>query len=234
MVETGGPGVEQKQRVVVVGESMYPTLRTLDYITVKPYGGEPVRKGDVVVFFSPKVNTLKVAHRVIEIGPDGILTRGDHGRETDEWVLRPEDVLGKVESTRRNHKQYRVHNGDLGRLIGNIHHSTVMTKFIVREKIYVPISPPLVRIYRFLSKSGVFRIWIPRRWKPRLMSFDKPDGVEMRLLMGKRKIGICTPVSRKWVIKKPFWLFVDEKSLPPYPLEPYNPPQNSGNNADGQ
>ncbi|MCM1567437.1 MAG: signal peptidase I [Dehalobacter sp.] len=224
---------EKQLPVVIVGESMYPTLRSLDVITVTPYNGQKVRRGDIIVFISPKVSNLKVAHRVVAINSNGIITRGDHSKENDAWVLQDFDVIGKVESARRNQKLIKVKNGVAGELIGLVHHIKILCKLFTRERIFVPISPPFVFIYRFLSKSGIFRIWIPGPWKPRLMTFSKPNGIEMRLLMGKRMIGICTPFSKKWIIKKPFLLFVDESLLPPLPQDPdYYTTQNIGNNVD--
>jgi signal peptidase I len=225
--------MENEKQLPISGNSMYPTLRGLDIITVSPYNGREVKCGDIIVYISPITSNIKIAHRVIRISPDGIITRGDNLKVNDSWIVPNGAVIGKVESVRRNRKLFKAKNGPVGQIIGYSHYVKLLSLDFIRKRIYVLISPLFISIYRFLSRSGIFRIWIPAPWKPRLMSFSKPEGLELRLLMGKRKVAVHTPFSKRWIIKKPFKLFIDEKSLPPYPQNQDNDStQNTGNNAD--
>jgi len=54
-----------------------------------------------------------------------------------------------------------------------------------------------------LQKCGLLRI----------ISIKKEDKEERQLLSGRLVIGILLPGRKKWQIRKPFRLLVDEKSL---------------------
>jgi signal peptidase I len=66
----------QDKTIVLVGNSMRPTLRALDVVTISSKI-QKIRPGDIIVFPSPK-NNQKVVHRVISIVPQGMVTRGDN------------------------------------------------------------------------------------------------------------------------------------------------------------
>jgi signal peptidase len=49
-----------------------------------------LRVGDVITFPPPGDPQSLVTHRIVAIGPDGILTQGDAEPTRDRWTLRPE------------------------------------------------------------------------------------------------------------------------------------------------
>lgn len=190
--------------IVCVGNSMYPTLRVLDVLYVQPYVGRKISRGDVIVFQASQGR--KVTHRIVSITSRGILTRGDNNRDIDIGIIQSCDVLGQVVRVRRNKKLLRVRGGLFGQLIGYICRISLMIKY---HFIYV-----LRPAYDVVSKSGVFRLWLPARLRPYVLSFSRPEGKELQVLMGNKIVGIYNTNKEKWIIKPPYRLFVDELSLP--------------------
>lgn len=203
MIETGG-NIPQDNTIVVVGNSMSPTLRALDIVTVSTNYERKIYIGDVIVFPSPR-NNQKVVHRVISIDPKGIVTRGDNNINNDKWVINSGDVIGKVENARRGSRRLKIYNGVVGQLIGQ-------TLFIVNIFFFY-IKRFFYPIYRTLWQSGIIKTFLPKSLKPKVLSFKRPNGIELQLVMGCMVIGRCLPASERWVINTPFRLFVDEEYL---------------------
>jgi signal peptidase len=79
--------------VAVFSESMVPTFYKGDMIIVQ---GEPnYNVGDIVVYDAP-VYKYPIIHRVIEIKPDGLVTKGDNNHAPDPWVTPQSKVHGKA------------------------------------------------------------------------------------------------------------------------------------------
>lgn len=107
------PFVLKDKRLVTVffcahrGNSMQPTLSERDLLEIEPYGRRPMRRGDVIFFTHPQEDKPAV-HRVMRISSEGILTRGDNNNLMDPWVLRAEDVIGRVVRARQGKEAARV------------------------------------------------------------------------------------------------------------------------------
>jgi hypothetical protein len=67
--------------------------------------------------------------------------------------------------------------------------------------------------YRRLAQAGIFSTLLPDCLRPRVLSFERPDGAERVLVLGRRVIGRRPPAAGQWQIRRPFRLFVDEASL---------------------
>jgi signal peptidase I len=84
------------------GDSMYPAIRSGDYLEIAPCHASQLRLGDIILAMTKRGLT---AHRIVRIrdGEGGvrITMRGDNALRSDASVG-PEDVLGRVE---------RVENG---------------------------------------------------------------------------------------------------------------------------
>jgi len=188
------------------GPSMNPLFRAGDQLRVVPYGNSRVRVGDVVVFFAPEGN-LRITHRVVAVDSQGVRTRGDNNDLTDPVILHEGEVIGKVVSIRRGFREVAVFGGRRGWLYAGAVWS--------RKYLYSVIVIILHPAYRTLASSGICRRLLPRRAMPRILCFNRPDGVEMQLVMGKRLIiGRRRPGWSHWQVRFPFRLFVDEGSLP--------------------
>lgn len=203
MTEPCREGKENKS-LVVVGNSMYPTLRALDVVTIMPCDGNSLRAGEVIVFPHPE-KAERVIHRIITVSSQGITTRGDNRRFADSWLVSPDAVLGKVASARRGKKPIRVYGGFMGRLTGDIHFIRTSSVSLIMWLVFP--------VYLKLGRSGIFRKLLPVGKKPRVISFQRPEGIERQLVMGKRVVGVLLPGHKHWVIKPPYRLFIDESSL---------------------
>lgn len=194
----------KRDTIVVVGNSMYPTLKPLDIASVTPCRASEVQVGDILVFPSPKNNT-KIIHRVVAVTREGYVTRGDNSRHIDNWLVNPGIVCGKVESLRRNARQLRVRSGSQGHLIGQY-------RFVILNIVHA-IKRILYPVYRLLWRSGIFRLYMPKPFRPKVLAFKRPEGTEFHLVMGRKVIGRRSPTSTGWYIRPPYRLFVDEATL---------------------
>jgi signal peptidase I len=82
------------------GDSMYPAIRSGDYLEIAPCHVSQLRIGDVILATTERGLT---AHRVVRIRDAGgrtrITMRGDNALRSDPSVG-PKDVLGRVENVR--------------------------------------------------------------------------------------------------------------------------------------
>ncbi len=188
-----------------IGSSMNPTLKSGDRLEVIPFDRKRIRRGDVVVFIPPGGDT-KIIHRVISVDFCGIRTRGDNSSHLDPWVLRPDHIHGRVVWAKRENRQRRVFGGPLGRLFGVtgrvIHAVDSCVSFLLRPA------------YNELAKVSIFTRLLPAQMRPRAIYFDRDEGTELQLLMGRRVIGRWLPGKTGWYIRRPYRLFVDEEALP--------------------
>ena len=187
------------------GPSMNPTLKAGDGLTVVPYGNRKINIGDVVVFFHPEGNR-NVVHRVVAVDSQGIRTRGDNNINIDPWVLRPDDIIGRVVAAQRKNKSTTIHGGTWGRIFA--------PALWTIKQVNLTVSRILHPVYHRLAGSGFFIKFIRFLPKTQVLSFNWPGGTEVQLLMGNRVIGRRLSEKGHWQITRPFRLFVDEDSLP--------------------
>ena len=79
-------------RFRVEGDSMYPVIRSGDYVKVIPCALSELRRGDVILAATGRGLT---AHRVVRISERGIITRGDNSLRSDPAVDAA-SVIGRV------------------------------------------------------------------------------------------------------------------------------------------
>ena len=187
------------------GPSMNPTLKAGDRLRVVPYDNKRIHVGDVVVFQAPE-GKRHITHRVVSVDSRGVRTRGDNNNKTDSWVLRPDEITGRVISALRGAKSISIRGGRRGMIYARslwfIKHANLAI-----SRIFHPA-------YHRLAASGIFKRALPHGTKPRVFCFTRPNGVEMHLLMGRWIIGRRRPGWEQWQMRRPFRLFVDEASLP--------------------
>jgi hypothetical protein len=191
-----------------LGSSMNPTLKPGDCLLILPYDGRKVCTGDVIVFIPPAGHS-QIVHRVVSVDPSGIKTRGDNCNQVDDWVLSPEHILGRVISARGVNRRRRIFGGPLGGLFA--------VAVRVTHAVDLCVSFLLRPAYDEFAKAGIFIRLLPAKMRPRVISFDRSEGKELQLLMGRRVIGRWMPGKTGWHIRRPFRLFVDEASLPGNP-----------------
>ncbi len=185
--------------VLYTGGSMYPSFRNLDRLFYIPYSGRKINPGDVVVIDAPIGK--KVVHRIFTIDGDKIVTMGDYCLKPDPWTVGSEQILGQVVSLSRGEKQTRVHGGLRGRLYA----------FAIRcMRCIMGILGLMLRPLNDMLAGTMAR-------KPfsncvKVFGFQRPDGREMQLLIGRWVVGRRMP-GRQWQIMPPFKLFLNRKML---------------------
>ena len=142
------------------GPSMNPTLCEPEIVEVVPSGGDSYRVGDVICFMAPEAARLTV-HRIIHINPDGITTRGDNNPEADPFLLRPENIKGRVVAALHGRKRRKVAGGVRGRCISRW--------FSVRRMLDRSVSPRLHPLYRALAQKGRIAGLLPKSHRPRVV-----------------------------------------------------------------
>ena len=191
-------------RVVCTGTSMIPTLYEPDLLEIRPYGRARVCPGDVVCFKSPATGKM-VVHRVVAAGSDGIRTRGDNNPADDDWVLRAGDIAGRVSAAQRGARRRAVHGGWRGPF--------VLRFARVGRRIRSSTGAIPHALYDFFSRLGVFGRMLPASLRPRPVCFDTRYRAFLKLLMGMQTVGHYDFRRKKWHIRRPFRLFVDERAI---------------------
>lgn len=82
------------QNVVVLSDSMEPTLHRGDLICIQPCEMSDVNTGDVITFQNNY--GVYVTHRVFEVNEEGIVTKGDANSDIDAYVVNSNNFVGKM------------------------------------------------------------------------------------------------------------------------------------------
>lgn len=187
------------------GPSMNPTLREPETMEIVPYGGKPLRVGDVA-FFLPPDSQQPVVHRIVRVTPAGISTLGDNNDHEDSFLLQPGNIQGEVVAAWRGQQRRKIAGGFRGRCTSRW--------FRLHGALDRAVSPLLHPVYRTLSRMGLFARLFPARWQPRVVVFHAHGHDQLQLLLGQRTIGQYDTRRHQWQIQRPFQLLVDERSLP--------------------
>jgi signal peptidase I len=188
------------------GPSMHPTFTAHDILYVKPYGATKMLPGDVIVFQPDGVPGF-VVHRIVCVtGDSGIRTRGDNNDCIDELELKPDQILGRVVRARGRDRVRRIHGGLIGKIAA--------VYVSLRKRLRRTLSLTLRKPYYGLALSGAFH-WVGDRLETKVVAFQL-DGLEteLHLFIRGRFVGRWPRGGRKWEIKQPFRLFINEKLLP--------------------
>lgn len=81
--------------LVVLSGSMEPTLKTDSIVVVRRVPFSTVVAGDVV---SVSRGDGFITHRVVEVLPEGFVTKGDANRTTDPGLVRADESVARVEA----------------------------------------------------------------------------------------------------------------------------------------
>jgi signal peptidase I len=213
--------INGRRLIVYSGTSMDRTLREPDLLRVEPYGTRAVRAGDVVCYKSSGKNVI-IVHRVVSVGvlatggsKNGIRTRGDNSSKPDAEVLAADDLLGQVVSAQSGSRRRPIQGGVAGRMIAR--------SARLRRAVWRVVADVLSFAYQGLVRRGPFDSLLPGRLKPRPVCFG--GAATLKLLMGRRTVGHYDCDVNRWCIRRPFRLFVDERSL----ITPQSPPPDPNN-----
>ena len=134
--------VSAKHLYIVTSGSMVPTLRPGDVVYVSGASFGDLQVGDVISFDAPGLGEV-VTHRIVSIGPDGIVTKGDFNELPDGWRLHASDIRGEM--------TFRVPK--VGLYLSDIRRSNLG---------FLAVTAPLVVLVLIQSKS-VAEEW--RKWR---------------------------------------------------------------------
>jgi signal peptidase len=80
---------------VVGSESMAPEVQKYGVAIIKKTDMDEVEEGDNIAFRAVRMGGAPVFHRVIEITPEGFVTKGDANKIADDQIVDEEAFIGK-------------------------------------------------------------------------------------------------------------------------------------------
>ena len=209
--------LENSEIIFYKGQSMWPTFRFTDILGIIPYNNEKLRCGDVIVFNSPKKGG-KIVHRVVSFSAGKIMTAGDNNDKTDDWFIRPCDILSKVVYVKRGNSIRRIYGGRRGL----VYLAFIKAKRVVKRGVFFLLRPA----YYWFSKTGIFRQMLPYRKEIRFFLFNRPEGgKEVQMIIKDQMIAKKDLGSGKVYVRRPFHLFVNDDDQAPC-IKPHNKQKN--------
>ena len=188
------------------GPSMYPTLRNGDGLVLEKFKSfDEIIVGDIITYPHPDpAKSFDVVHRIIKIEEEGVITRGDNNNKVDPYLVRFEDIKGKVNAVKRNNKVVNLKNGSLGYLVHRI---------MLFRKLLAPILKPLRWFSAVIEESKVFN------FLNSLIQIEKIEvkkkGIKEVLLIYNGKVVGKKNVEKgnRWDIKFPYKYFIDKRKI---------------------
>jgi signal peptidase len=74
--------------------SMEPAIPVGGIVVIKPVNPETLKIGDIICFQLSEPTSI--THRIINITDEGFITKGDANEDPDQWIVKKENVIGKV------------------------------------------------------------------------------------------------------------------------------------------
>jgi signal peptidase len=78
----------------VFSGSMEPAIPVGGIVVIKPVDPETLKIGDIICFQLSE--STSITHRIINITDEGFITQGDANEDPDQWIVKKENVIGKV------------------------------------------------------------------------------------------------------------------------------------------
>lgn len=190
---------------VHTGFSMNPILQNFDILEIEPYKNRQICTGDIICFQIPDKSEIpvKIIHRIIKINSKGIYTRGDNSKNIDPWILSSHNIHARVTGLSRSGRHITIAGGKNG----------IRAGFTARQYCAVTriFSKFLSASYHYLAETDIFTRLLPAHMRPCIITYQKKH---VHIMIGKTMAGRYDDTLKRWIIKKPFRLFVNEKSLP--------------------
>lgn len=193
------------RRIYYRGSSMGHTFRPGDLLYVVPRGRKEIRCGDVVVFIAPATEK-QIVHRVVSVDPQGIRTRGDSSWKEDDYLLKPDHILGRVMYAKGKRRWRRVHGGVRGKWCA--------FKVRIVRRVEFGISSWILPRLRRMPLVETLRRVMQKRLPTRIIAINRSEGTELQLLLGRVVMGRLLPGRKTWNLWWPTRLFVGQESLP--------------------
>lgn len=82
--------------MVVMSNSMYPTLKKGEIIVSKSFSGkEELSVGDICTYIV-KGEAYTITHRIVDITDEGYIFRGDNNKDPDKRIVTKDQIISKV------------------------------------------------------------------------------------------------------------------------------------------
>jgi len=192
---------------------MSPTLRPYDLVEAEACPLSRFRRGDIAVFRKDG-ECCAIVHRVVEVRPDRLLTRGDNGHDIDPWPIRAHEILGRAVAVHRAGRRITLVGGACGLLLTTAWRRTRS------------VSSVAVGSLRAVYLSRCLGDWAvrctPPRLRPRPVAFRSGSGSTVFLMVGRLQVGRYDARQGRWVVRRPFGPLVGAMPAPeqsPTPVE---------------
>lgn len=178
------------------GPSMFPTFQNGDFL----YLHSPLQKlysGDVIVF-TVLDKADYVVHRVVSVSDQGVITRGDHNRQPDAFLVPLKQIIGRVEFVENKHGIRRVANGILGLELARIWWLILGLDRLSRRLFWMP--------YNFIRARRIASVF----WRPKILKVwvQSERGQQIKYLYKNRTVAVWNPSCRRFDCRKPFDLVI--------------------------
>ncbi|ASJ02110.1 S26 family signal peptidase [Thermococcus profundus] len=90
------------QYVVILTDSMKPTINPGDLVVTRPVSPDELHVGDIILYrVTVGDSTYRITHRIVDVRTDEdgnlyYVTRGDNRKYADPWRVYPDQVVGRV------------------------------------------------------------------------------------------------------------------------------------------
>lgn len=74
--------------------SMEPAIPVGSIVVIKPVDPEALKIGDIICFKLSEPTSI--THRIFNVTDEGFTTKGDANEDPDQWIVKKENVIGKV------------------------------------------------------------------------------------------------------------------------------------------
>ena len=180
------------------GPSMLPTLTSGDGLRLSKYkDNSEIKVGDVIVYPHPD-KPFDVVHRIIKIKPIGVITRGDNNNKVDPYLIKFEEIQGKVLSAKRKTKMIYMRNGRLGYYR---HRYLVIKKFLWPYIVMIP-----AKLSRPIKNHGLLNFLHPC-FKLKVITVKRGNRTDKILSSRNKPIGKFNNEKHEWDINFPYKFF---------------------------
>lgn len=202
------------------GNSMHPTIKEGDILSVSPVDPASLQPGDVIIYTVGKIagkNKHAVTHRIVSVREKGLVTRGDNNLSADGTIVPFDRVVGRAEWVKRGTVLRRVKGGRAGRNTAFL----LAVKLRIQKGVLKLIKPAVFFFFGFKAVRRTTSILMgfglgraAAHGEYRVYRYENKNGVRLTLFLGNRVIGTFEPNAKRWKVKQPYRLFIDDSNLP--------------------
>jgi hypothetical protein len=181
-------------------------FKIADFLTIESCDPKNLRMGDIIAFAKDNEESNKddlVVHRIIRVGEDHLITKGDNNRRPDIYPISQSNLVGKVVAFERKGKTYSVMGGMVGLLHARFGYAFRRARYLLicQARKILPV-----------KKIGdiIFMFWKPEIQK---LIFSTTEGPVIKWIYRDRAIATWFP--EKKLLKTSFLsrLFIRSNNL---------------------